>query len=103
MIKLIGYEKSVGSFTPEGGGSAIEYNNRNLLLITNEGLKDNQSGCIHAVTKVKTSVLCASFGSTLAERDQYLDSILDREVKFDYGMVQGKLGVTGFKVLGDKK
>lgn len=103
MINFIGFEVSKGTFTPDGGGAGINYDNRNLFMITNEGLKSSQSGFIHMTVKIKTEVLCASFGCTPAEVDAYLNSVLSREVNISYGIVAGKPAVTGFTVVGDKK
>ncbi|MBR1593129.1 MAG: hypothetical protein IJ666_09015 [Ruminococcus sp.] len=98
MIKLVGVEVSAGTFTAEDGRS-IDYDNRVLHCLTDEGLPDNYTGLGYIKEKIKLTTLAKYFKCTPADVDTYLNGFLLCDVAFRYSPSGGKMVVSGFDVV----
>lgn len=97
--QFIGVGVSRGTMDGDNGRK-IDYDNRLIRCITDEGLSDDDYGFMAMKEiKIKTSVLCQSFKCIPKDLDTYLQSALGQEVEFKYGVIKGVEVVTGLNFI----
>lgn len=101
MNKLIGYLISCGTFTTKSG-EEIDYSNRVLRLITDSGANSENIGAAGYEVKIKASVIaqCLKCAENDNAVNQALNSLINKEVRFEYAPVNGVLAVCGFYPAG---
>ena len=94
---LVGFEVKKGQFN-NNGGEAVDYNNRLLNFVTDDGQTANSFGFTGFQIKLKMSEVAVSLG--VPERDESVDSALQKvfrkKVDFVHAPKNGKLEIVGF-------
>ena len=98
MTKLIGYMISFGTFTPQGSDEQVEYSNRVLRCITDEGADAENIGLSSFEKKLKTSVIadCLKCPDTEKDVNAALNQLLNKPITFKFAARSGKYDVVGF-------
>lgn len=95
---LVGYEVKKGQF-PNDNGGFVDYNNRLLNCVTDDGHSATSTGFSGFQVKLKMSEVAYSLG--VPERDESVDSALEKtfrkKIDFIYAPKNGKLEIVGFK------
>lgn len=98
---LIGFERSIGTFTNRTSGEVVEYSNRTLKLITDVGADDTHIGFDSFEEKIKMSDLSRYLGvkDTDISVDTALKSLIHKPVELSYAPRKGELAVVGFRAV----
>lgn len=98
---LIGFERSVGSFTNKTTGELVDYSNRNIKLITDTGADDTHIGFDFFEEKIKMSDLARFLGvkDTDISVDTALKTLIHKPVELSYAPRKGELAVVGFRAV----
>ena len=92
---LVGFEVRKGSFTKDGTGEVIEYDNRLLKFITDVAKKDCYGFDFFSV-KLKTEDLVSCLRLRKDQTvDEVLKSTLNQEYSLDYAPVNGSMVCVG--------
>lgn len=96
---LIGFERSVGSFTNKTSGEVVYYSNRVLKLITDIGADDTHIGYDSFEEKIKMSDLSRYLNVREDDTavDNALKALIHKPVELSYAPRKGELAVVGFK------
>lgn len=107
MVRLIGFESQSGQFTSESTGEVINWSNRLLRCVTDEGLGKRERGLKIFEQKLKTDFVVDSLGINLNSSEDTIDNalahLLNTCIVFKTGIVKGKLEVNGFQVIQEPK
>lgn len=96
---LIGFSRSVGTFTSRQTGEEVSYSNRTLRFITNSGEnKDNIGFEQFSAEKMKLSVLAQilKVQETDEAVDKALNELINRPVNTQFAPVGGALSLVWF-------
>lgn len=98
---LIGFERSVGSFTNKSSGEVVDYSNRVLKLITDVGADDTHIGYDSFEEKIKMSDLSRYLNvrDDDVSVDNALKALIHKPVELSYAPRKGELAVVGFKAV----
>lgn len=98
---LIGFEIKVGSFTDKNSGERIEFSNRIICCITDTGADETHVGFAPFEEKIKRTDLARYLNITDNDTnvDNYLKTLINKPVEFQYAPRNGVLAVVGFKAL----
>lgn len=101
QIILIGFERSVGSFTNKTSGEVVEYSNRNLKLITDTGADASHIGFDFFEEKVKMADLSRYLNVREDDTsvDNALKALIHKPVELSYAPRKGELAVVGFRAV----
>lgn len=95
---LVGFEVKKGQFTNDNGG-VVDYNNRSLNCVTDDGQNANNFGFSCFQIKLKISEIALSLG--VPERDDAVDTalknIFKKEIEFINAPKNGTLSVVGLR------
>lgn len=96
---LIGFEVRKGSFTNKSTGEMVEYNNRTLRAITDDGANKTNFGYSAFEEKVKLSELAEWL--EVPEKDESVDNqlkqLINKPVEFKRAPRNNEFVVVGFK------
>lgn len=103
MIKFVGFKVNKGSFLPDGSTKEMSYNSRVLHFVTDDGLPDDFFGMQPISEKIKVDVLAQYYGidpnadNVDALVNTKLGELLQRDILFDFGPVNGKIITVGIR------
>lgn len=101
---LIGFEIKVGSFTNKDTGELVEYSNRIIRCITDVGSDGTHIGFAPFEEKIKRTDLARylNIADNDTNVDNFLKTLINKPVEFQYAPRNGVLAVVGFKPVNSK-
>lgn len=96
--KLIGYQIKTGTFIKSDTGEVTPYSNRLLRCITDTGANAQNIGFAGFEQKFKTADCAACLGCPNTEEDvnRALNALINAEIGFTSGVVNGAYTIVGF-------